>query len=89
VNTKVSSKGQVIIPKAVRQARGWSEGTELIVEERPDGVLLRSKSPFKRTSIDEVIGSAGYKGLPKTLEDMEVGIEAARRDRAKKKDKKG
>jgi AbrB family looped-hinge helix DNA binding protein len=89
VNTKVSSKGQVIIPKAVRQSRGWSEGTELIVEERPDGVLLRSKSPFKQTSIDEVIGCAGYKGPPKTLADMEVGIEATRRDRAKKKDKKG
>lgn len=85
METKVSSKGQVIIPKSIRQARGWDTGTELFVEERPEGVLLRTKSPFKRTTIDDVIGVAGYKGPPKSIEDMERGIADEMRERARRK----
>jgi len=29
----MSSKGQVIVPKAVRDARNWFPGTEFLVEE--------------------------------------------------------
>ncbi len=73
--TKLSSKGQVIIPKAVRDKKGWQAGEELIVEDRPDGVLLKRQSPFKPTTLDEVIGIAGYKGPPKTIEDMNAAVD--------------
>ena len=85
MNTKVSSKGQVIIPKAIRQARGWETGTELVVEERPEGILLRTKSPFKPTTIDDVIGCAGYTGQRKSLGDMERAITEARTERSHRK----
>ncbi len=85
MDTRVSSKGQVIIPKSVRQARGWETGTELIVEERPEGVLLRTKSPFKPTTIDDVIGCAGYTGPRKSLEEMQQGIDDAMRERRRRK----
>ena len=39
--TVVSTKGQVILPKAIRQRRRWDAGTRLVVEDTPDGVLLR------------------------------------------------
>lgn len=85
--TRMSSKGQVIIPKDVRDAKGWREGAELIVESRPDGVLLRSPKPFKPTTLDDVIGCANYKGPPKTIKEIEDAIKAGWRAQAKRKSK--
>lgn len=73
--TKLSSKGQVIIPKDVRDGKGWKSGDELIVEDRPDGVLLRRKSSFKPTTLDEVIGIAGYEGPARTVEEMNAAVD--------------
>lgn len=73
--TKLSSKGQVIIPKDVRDGKGWKPGDELIVEDRPDGVLLKRKSPFKATTLDEVIGIACYTGPPRTIEEMNAAVD--------------
>ncbi len=47
--TRVSTKGQVILPKAVRQRRHWGPGTRLLVEETPDGVLLKAAPIFAPT----------------------------------------
>ena len=74
--TKLSSKGQVILPKSVRQAHHWEPGIELAVEEREDGVLLRPLKPFEPTRIEDVIGCMGYAGPAKTLEEMEEAIAA-------------
>ena len=78
VTTKVSSKGQIVIPKQVRDARGWQEGTELIVEDTPAGVLLKPKRVFKRTTIDEIAGclAGSYKGPRRSIEEMDAAIEA-------------
>jgi AbrB family looped-hinge helix DNA binding protein len=72
--TKLSSKGQIILPKSVREAHRWQPGTEFIVEDRPEGVLLRPAKPFQPTRLLEVIGIAGYSGPAKTLEEMEEAI---------------
>ena len=42
--------------------------------ETSDGVLLRAKSPFPRTTIDQVAGCLNYKGKAKTLADMQLAI---------------
>lgn len=34
----VSTKGQVVLPKPIRQALGWEAGARLIVERTPDGI---------------------------------------------------
>ncbi len=39
--TKLSSKGQIVLPKAIRQSRRWPPGTEFLVENTPRGILLR------------------------------------------------
>lgn len=72
--TRLSSKGQVIIPKHVRDARHWKTGQEFLVLETGDGVLLKAKQPFPDSTLDEVAGSLHYKGSPKSLEDMEEAI---------------
>ena len=70
LTTKVSTKGQVILPKSIRQDRRWSPGTRLIVEDTPDGVLLKAAPVFAATRPDDVYGSLPSKGPPKTLEEM-------------------
>ena len=72
--TRLSSKGQVILPKAVRDAWSWDAGTEFAVEEVADGVLLRPLRPFRATAFDEVFGCLKYKGRAKTLRQMEQAI---------------
>jgi AbrB family looped-hinge helix DNA binding protein len=45
--TVISSKGQVVIPKAIREAFGWDHGTKLSVAVDENGVVLRP-TPTKR-----------------------------------------
>jgi AbrB family looped-hinge helix DNA binding protein len=84
--TKLSSKGQVVLPKAVRDAQGWREGTEFVVEAVADGVLLRTIKPFAPKTIAQVAGMLEYKGTAKTLDDFDRGIrsEVARQHRRPK-----
>ena len=79
--TVVSTKGQVILPKAVRQQRGWGAGTRLVVEDTPEGVLLRQALVFPATKPKDVFASLPHRGAPKSLAEMEAGIarEARRR----------
>jgi AbrB family looped-hinge helix DNA binding protein len=79
--TTVSTKGQVILPKAVRQRREWEAGTRLIVEETPEGVLLKQAPAFSSTQPEEVFGMLPFSGEPKTLEEMEAGVLAEARRR--------
>jgi len=78
--TRLSSKGQVIIPKAVRERHGWQPGTELEVEDRGDVVVLRPARLFPLTTYDEVYGCLKYDGPPVTIEEMHeaIDIEARR-----------
>ena len=47
--TRLSSKGQVIIPKAVRSAHRWEAGLDFLVIDTGDGILLKPKAPFETT----------------------------------------
>lgn len=55
-NTTLSSKGQVIIPKPVRESQGWPPGTVFRVEARDGGVLLTPQPLFDPTQADQVAG---------------------------------
>ncbi len=81
LTTRVSTKGQVILPKSIRQQRRWEPGTRLVVEDTPDGVLLKAAPLFAPTRPEDVYGSLPPRGAPKTLEEMEASIlaEAQRR----------
>jgi AbrB family looped-hinge helix DNA binding protein len=43
----VSTKGEMILPAAVRRRRHWTAGTRLLIEETPEGVLLRTAPAFE------------------------------------------
>ncbi len=54
--TRLSSKGQVIIPKAIRASHRWESGLELVVIDTGDGVLLKPKAPFEESVLEDVAG---------------------------------
>ncbi len=74
LTTKISTKGQIILPSTIRQRREWAAGTRLIVEETAEGVLLKPAPVFTETQPKDVFGSLPYKGKPKTLREMDLGV---------------
>lgn len=74
LTTKLSSKGQVIIPKHMRHSYHWATGQDLIVIDTGDGILLKAKTPFPKTTIDEVASCLKYTGEAKSLDDMQEAI---------------
>jgi AbrB family looped-hinge helix DNA binding protein len=76
LTTTVSTKGQVILPKAIRQRRHWEPGTRLVVEDTLEGVLLKAAPVFAPTRPDDVAGMLAYRGRPRTIEEMDSAITA-------------
>jgi AbrB family looped-hinge helix DNA binding protein len=72
--TRLSTKGQIVLPKAVRASRAWRPGTEFIVEETGDGVLLRPAGAFPEAELDMVAGCLRSKRKSKTLAQMDAGV---------------
>lgn len=81
--TRISSKGQVVLPKALRNAHRWTAGTRLVVEDRKDGVLLRPAPVGANTRLEEVVGCLGYRGPAKTIAEMDAAVRAEARKHAR------
>ena len=82
VVTTISTKGQVILPKAIRDRLHWAPGTRLTVEHTAEGVVLKPVTTlFEPTRPEDVFGCLAYSGEPKSVEEMNEGIalEAERR----------
>jgi AbrB family looped-hinge helix DNA binding protein len=73
-SVKLSSKGQVIIPKPIRDNYHWDTGQELQLIDTGNGILLQPKAPFAEYMLDKVAGCLRYSGKPKSIEDMENAI---------------
>lgn len=73
--TTVSTKGQVVLPKALRDRHGWKPGTRLVVEDAPGGVMLRPTDPGAATRIEDVYGMLpSPHDRPITIEEMNEGV---------------
>jgi AbrB family looped-hinge helix DNA binding protein len=70
----LSSKGQLVLPKAVRQQQRWGAGTRITVEQTKDGVMLKAAPLFPPTTLDQVAGCLAYKGPAKTIEEMDAAV---------------
>ena len=70
--TTLSTKGQVVIPRTLRDALAWTDGCTLAVEQHAHGVLLSAaKHHFKATSAQSVRGCMNYKGPALSLDDID------------------
>ena len=75
LRSKLSTKGQVIIPKPLRTAHNWQAGQRLQFIDTPDGILVKSApATFKQTSIEQVAGCLQYKGKAKSITEMNEAI---------------
>jgi AbrB family looped-hinge helix DNA binding protein len=72
--TKLSTKGQVVIPKDVRDALGWPEGQPLVVRHSAGRAILEPpEAPREKISWEEFRRRVPkYEGPPVAIEDMKV-----------------
>jgi AbrB family looped-hinge helix DNA binding protein len=56
--TKLSSKGQVVIPKDVRNDLGLNEGDQFVVIGQGDAVILKIITPPKIAEFQELLSQA-------------------------------
>ena len=69
------------LPKATRQQRRWEPGTRLVVEDTPEGVLLKAAPLFAPTRPEDVYGPLPPPRAPKSLKELEASIVAEARRR--------
>lgn len=78
---RISRRGQISVPKHMRETHHWTTGTDLVLEDRPEGILLRRESPFPPTDPNDVFGSLRSDGPAKSIDDMNDGVLAEARRR--------
>jgi AbrB family looped-hinge helix DNA binding protein len=83
MNVRLSTKGQLVIPKEIRERHGWTPGCRLEVEDRGDAVVIREAvAAPPATRLEDLVGCLGYEGPVVSVEQMDEAIaEGARRQR--------
>ena len=73
--TRLSSKGQIVIPKPLRDALHWTSGAELDIEPTADAIVLRLATKTwrlpTREELDRVAGCLKYDGPPLSIDEMD------------------
>ncbi len=76
LKTRMSTKGQVILPKATRDRQHLRPGVEFVVEETPAGILLKPQPLFPPKTVDQVAGmlKRHWQGPPPSEKEIEAAI---------------
>ena len=79
--TRLSSKGQVVIPRAVREAMQLKVGTEFVVRQEGVSVILEPKAKVEKRSAEDIQAQLSqmqtlkpYQGKPVSIEDMDMAV---------------
>lgn len=56
--TKMSSRGQVVIPEYIRKRLGLGSGSQFVVVGEKDTVILKTISPPKMTQFNKLVRDA-------------------------------
>ncbi len=81
--TKMSSKGQVVIPENIRKNLNLKTGAQFVVVGEKDVVILKSISPPSLDEFDELIAKARRDGKKAGLKksDIQEAIKKVRGDK--------
>jgi AbrB family looped-hinge helix DNA binding protein len=72
--TKLSTKGQMVVPAEVRAELGLEPGDILDVRVERDAMVVRRKPTAKKGKLLDLLGPSPYKGPPISVEDMNKAI---------------
>ena len=81
--TKMSSKGQVVIPEEIRKKLGLETGTQFVVIGDRDVVILKSLSTPSMDEFDDLIGRARIQARKASLRRSDI-TEAVSREKRRK-----
>ena len=76
--TKLSSKGQVVIPEEVRNRLGLKTGDQFVVVGEDDAVILKSITPPSIRDFDTVIEKARKQARAAKMKQSDIGKAIAR-----------
>ena len=87
LRSRITSQGQITVPKAVRDRLGARPGDELEFEPRGDGFMLRHRP---RLSVLAFAGlaSASAERIPRTAEALDKALEQGRAKEALTQDRR-
>ena len=77
----VSSKGQIVLPAALRRRLGMGAGARIEVLEEPDGLKLRVVRPVAKADLTGLAGmvKAPARGVARRLQDFNPASLLARK----------
>jgi AbrB family looped-hinge helix DNA binding protein len=81
--TRLSSKGQVVIPEEIRQRLGLKPGVQFVVVGEGDVVILKAVSPPSMKEFDDLLEKARAQARRAGLKRSDIA-EAIRKVRASK-----
>lgn len=70
----LSSKGQFVLPKSIRDLHHWDVGTRFVIIDRGTEVVLKPTTPFEPTEFEEPDAPSVYSGKRLSLADMDRAI---------------
>ena len=85
---KLSSKGQIVIPKEIREAKHFTAGTEFLVSCVEREIRLTPAPVFPRTKVENGLGMLAKKGRRRLSDDdtrRAIGGMLKERDEATKR----
>ncbi|MDP2827252.1 MAG: AbrB/MazE/SpoVT family DNA-binding domain-containing protein [Sulfuricellaceae bacterium] len=66
----LSSKGQVVIPKEIRDELHWDAGTQITLVSSASGVMLKAVSKKTGRKFEDLIGMLKHDGQPLSTEEL-------------------
>jgi AbrB family looped-hinge helix DNA binding protein len=66
----LSSKGQVVIPKEIRDELHWEAGTQLTLISTGSGVTIKAMPQKTGRRLEDLIGMLRHDGPPLSTEDL-------------------
>ena len=71
--TKMSSKGQVVIPESIRESLGLQTGARFVVVAGQDAILLELVTQPSMEEFDELLAEARRQARRTGLEQSDIG----------------
>lgn len=76
--TKMTSKGQVIIPEDIRKRLGFKAGSQFVVVGEKDVVILKAISPPSMEEFDALIAEARKQAMRAGMKRSDIAASIAK-----------